>query len=786
LDQFGNPLRWNISLEYHNDEVIKLFSYDIEPAIKLSIPGFESLLEEQLILPVTQQEIIEMYFHKISLTRSIIQDVWDTLHANRNLCEDWWTIDTISNTPVAVCADVDVMPGADIEQVYARIMVMIEQYLNPPLRFYTLKEMLAKQLATEDIFEGPRLNNGFLLDEDVEKAAIKNELHVSELIEKIMKIEEVLAVKNILLTAYDDNGNAILPSQQWQLELATDHKPVLDTERSKLIFFKNDVPYHINPAEAIDSILYLRGLSESNKINGTEQDIPLPTGRYFELESYSSLQHDLPETYGTGLAGLPETADAPRRAQAKQLKAYLMFYDQLLAGFFAQLQHAKDLLGLDTGSARTYYQQFLHDRQQDAETGIRNVLPLYADPVLLQKVMEQPMDNESGVVTSTREKLLENKEMMFDRRNRFLDHLIARFAETFNDYVLTRFASRSDAGEAELINDKIRFIKDYPESSRSRGTAYNITGSVWDTDNVSGLQKRMARLCGINNPGRRSLFPFPLPEITTTADDHFTFVIYDTLQTAYLQPITPLDTEEDALLLLNEVYAYMSFAANYTVKEYDGDFNLLLSNASGEVIATVPQTFSSAATAADFRTVIVKMLGRPADEETLHLIEHFLLRPYFIPPDMPPQTAEEVYRLMEVCLPENCGFCGEEDPYSFRVSAVLPFWPERFKDFGFRQFFENTLRQEAPSHVHVKICWVSFLNMHRLETAHKEWLEALKNYRAFPVPDEAYDTAIREAGNKMIVTMEKLSSVFPEATLHDCAEGSTNPVLLGKTNLGSF
>jgi hypothetical protein len=230
----------------------------------------------------------------------------------------------------------------------------------------------------------------------------------------------------------------------------------------------------------------------------------------------------------------------------------------------------------------------------------------------------------------------------------------------------------------------------------------------------------------------------------------------------------------------------MSLAANYTVKEFDGDFNLLLSNNNGEVIATVPQTFSSAATAKDFRTVIVKMLGRPADEETLHLIEHFLLRPYFIPPDMPPQTPEEVYRLMEVCLPEDCGFCGEEDPYSFRVSAVLPFWPERFKDFGFRQFFENTLRQEAPSHVHVKICWVSFLNMHRLETAHKEWLEALKNYRAFPVPDEAYATAIREAGNKMIVTMEKLSSVFPEATLHDCAEGSTNPVLLGKTNLGSF
>ena len=63
------------------------------------------------------------------------------------------------------------------------------------------------------------------------------------------------------------------------------------------------------------------------------------------------------------------------------------------------------------------------------------------------------------------------------------------------------------------------------------------------------------------------------------------------------------------------------------------------------------------------------------DSEGMHLIEHILLRPRR-PGD----------RLMQVCLSDECTFCGEEDPYSFRVSIVLPYWPERFQDLNFRRF----------------------------------------------------------------------------------------------------
>src|SRR3546814_8864190 len=89
-------------------------------------------------------------------------------------------------------------------------------------------------------------------------------------------------------------------------------------------------------------------------------------------------------------------------------------------------------------------------------------------------------------------------------------------------------------------------------------------------------------------------------------------------------------------------------------------------------------------------------MGEDCPGEGLHLVEHLLLRPRFSPPGNPGEAPEDVYKLIEVCLGENCQFCGEEDPYSFRISIVLPYWHERFKAAAFREYFELMDRTEAP------------------------------------------------------------------------------------------
>ena len=62
------------------------------------------------------------------------------------------------------------------------------------------------------------------------------------------------------------------------------------------------------------------------------------------------------------------------------------------------------------------------------------------------------------------------------------------------------------------------------------------------------------------------------------------------------------------------------------------------------------------------------------------------------------------------------------DPYSFRVTVVLPSWPARFRDAGFRHLVEKTLFLEIPAHVSPTVFWLDHEGMRRFEDAYRLWL----------------------------------------------------------------
>ena len=62
------------------------------------------------------------------------------------------------------------------------------------------------------------------------------------------------------------------------------------------------------------------------------------------------------------------------------------------------------------------------------------------------------------------------------------------------------------------------------------------------------------------------------------------------------------------------------------------------------------------------------------------------------------------------------------DPYSFRVTVVLPLWPARFRDAGFRHLVEKTLFLEIPAHISPNVYWLDHEEMRRFEDAYRLWL----------------------------------------------------------------
>ncbi len=79
-----------------------------------------------------------------------------------------------------------------------------------------------------------------------------------------------------------------------------------------------------------------------------------PKGKYHDVTRYYSIQNQYTNVYGINAYGVAGDATAARKAQAKQLKGYLLVYDQLMANFFAQLAHVRDLFSTAEDAPSTY------------------------------------------------------------------------------------------------------------------------------------------------------------------------------------------------------------------------------------------------------------------------------------------------------------------------------------------------------------------------------------------------------------------------------------------------
>jgi hypothetical protein len=765
------------------------FKFDFGYTLKSKVANNLTKLIVQLNQKITYINLFTSYIQKVLFAKSIISRVNIALQENRNLTEDFVEIDTVKSTEIAICADIDVAPSYDIEKILAEVYYRVNLYFSPSIHFYLLKELISKGITIDNIFEGPKLKHGFIDTDELKLAQLRSEIRVSDLINEIMDIEGVRSIKNILLTAYNEDGTAILPSQKWCIHLSKSYKPQLNVYKSKILFFKDQIPFSPNLQETYDTYSYMLGTKERPKLIGQQNDLAVPNGVYYDFSSYTTIQYELPQTYGVSPFGLPTTASATRKSQAMQLRAYLMFYDQLLADFFAQLDNAKKLLSIDNTIDRTYFSNYISD--------VLDIEMIY-NANDIKSVLAAPT-NDSTNIAIKHQDLVEDKLTYNKRRNNFIDHLMARFSETFNDYVLMMYdLNGSKINNNEVLKDKINFLRDYPETSSERGRAFNYTEPCWvlpnlsheeknkRSHNVSGLEKRIARLTGIDNFSRRNLFCLPDIKITKNGKIYSFELIDSKLWLKSLED-SNLDSEEKIDGIINSVYENFLNKLQYSIeKKTATQFFVFLLDSSHCKIAIAPASFPTEKAAQTFILSLISHFKVHCDSEGLHLIEHILLRPRFKAPVHEYKPAEEIYKLMSVCLDEECSFCGEQDPYSFKVSILLPYWNERFSNLNFRKYFEKLIQTETPAHIAVKICWISFTAMKKFEVIFRKWNAALSDYKTELQPSEANKLKFMKINNELIEFLGNVKSKYPKAHLHDCEEGTVNPVRLGQTTLGSY
>ncbi len=507
----------------------------------------------------TTNGLIAEYQKKVNLIFRLLGEVRRTLMASRNLCEDFLRLSAVKVEEIAMCGDIELENGSDIETVMADIFHRIGEFLSPTVYFHTIEEMVAKGRSTEEIFEGPRLRHGFIDDEELKKSGFRESIHVSDLYQIIMDVPGVIAVKNLQIANFPEQTTENIPtvSVKWCLGLAfaKNFVPRLSVERSSITFFKGLLPFQAKPDEVLERLATLRALDPPQRLENPVLDLPIPEGEFRDIDDYVSVQEEFPLVYGIGSEGLPNNATDLRKSQAHQLKGFLMFFDQLLGDYLSQLSHIKDLFSLN--DALDNDGNFVIDRTYFTRS-LLNIVPDAADLYV----------NSATVHDANLLKIAESEEIFEDRRNRFLDHLLARFAESFADYALLAYKLDGPKAPEELIEDKLDFLNAYPELSyhRAGGFDYEDTCEIWSIDNVSGVEKRVSLLTGIDpvKPSDLSL-PVYVDIIDTAGTAPFSFQLKNLSSVVIMDSIETYATIDEVFLAVEQLLLTGLFTENYFI-----------------------------------------------------------------------------------------------------------------------------------------------------------------------------------------------------------------------------
>lgn len=714
-------------------------------------------------------------------------------HANRNLCEDLVDIKKVVDYPIKICVDIEVNTEADEELVHANVIDALESYLSTTVNFYSLKQMIDKGYSTLEIFDGPSLENGFIDTKELLTADLRNEVRLSDIMRIIMSVPDVVLIKDISLgnCGGDDLEN------KWLICLAPYQKPII-CAKSVFNYNKGVLPLNINQAQVkiyLDAIKAEKDKATTNASQNKELEIP--NGEYLNTDFYTTIQNDFPETYGIGEVGLPTRASVERKSKAKQLKGYLLFFDQILGSYFKQLGQVSELLSVSGNLTRTLFTQVVKDIEgaNDIVDGYDN----YTDDSITELLFDQQDNN-------------------IERRNKILDHLLSRFAENFSEYVFVNKTIYGNTTDQVVLRDKENFLKDYKVVSKERGNAFDyykqpIT-NLWNTNNVSGAEKRISRLIGIKDYSRRNLsnsFVQMYNFIDTDNQSVYRWRIVDTNNEIVLSSTAEyFDTSAAnkelyfAVLQIIQTREYKIKEAfkNGTVKDLAIIDNILIQKSDAgkysydiinpaikdkknpnRIIARRFEYYNNLPDLEKSILDLIQFMKEDFTEEGMFLVEHMMLRPDVNQTTVNPDT------FMPICA-EECGDCEPIDPYSYRVSVVLPGYTLRFANTDFRNYIEKIIKEELPAHVLAKVCWIGYREKDVKDPAENQLVQFEKTYKDYLL---AKTDLNQEQPEPQLISFIKaltvLDNVYPTGRLFDCSDENerlSDKIILGKTNLGSL
>lgn len=399
--------------------------------------------------------------------------------ANRNLCEDLAGVAIVDRIPYALSGDIEIDGRREPESILAEIYYACAQYLSPSVAVHSHAEMYKNGHPLEELFSGVSTAHGYIAEEELHPW--RGQFSIPDLIGRIGRIE---GVKNVKHLAFVDGGG----HEQDCIKLGGEHScltvaclrlPSPDGEGG-IRLQKSGKAYRVSLRKAETEFNRLEFQGQASRRHKRQFDwvaAMMPAADFRNVSEYFSIQNHFPDVYGLNAHGVPDSAPPARKAQAMQLKAYLLFFEQVMVNFLQNIQGIPGLFSLDGPQPRSPL-VLRNDAIPDVES-------LYANGVAQM---------ESDVAG-----LLAKFERYGDRRSRALDYLLGLYGEKLSLNSLRQFWDEGVDAEGERIANKIAFLKGIVDLGSNRAAAFDYLKPADNEGNVAGLKKKMEMLLGLRS-----------------------------------------------------------------------------------------------------------------------------------------------------------------------------------------------------------------------------------------------------------------------------------------------
>lgn len=651
--------------------------------------------------------------------------------AQRSLCEDIHTIRMVETKPFFLTGEIEVRPQQHPAKIYAEIFFRCSRYISSNIQIEHYGDVLTSNEHYESIFSGPLTHHGYIRDASM--TIPRNIITVVDLMTCIREISGVVQIRNLGLS--DEAGNQLTDLND---QLSQHVFPVLyyshanvNNQIMNLALPHDETAGQLASASTFntavhwkDTVFFDEFQRELKKLvfeyqafrrnaQSVKQFVPQPNGRSRPLSHYYSIQHQFPAIYGINKEGVPRSQPADVHAKAKQLKAYLFPFEQLMANYLEGLQQIPVLFSPDQRVPKTYFPQFLDNSK------VPDIEPLYTGKTVTGDVSLSTIIND----------IQSQYDDPIERKNRILDILLALYGEVYEHQQLLRFNYyRREDSFSWILELKISYLKSIAFISKDRcdGFDYSHSDSKDYTTEVleksSALHVKIGLLLGL----QLAKSPAWVSDILV---DRKSRLVADQIMADKIKSVSdtgksevvPDKTNDNSEKLFGTtlpsqlpIFSYSIFKEgiqleNYRLLRLEQGRTAVCFKSGHDArlwILTKEPSFEEAVIYAHRFCNTMRVLNRQC--ENFHIIEHILLRPR-----------------------ENQSFTRPGVDATFfncRVSVVLPSWTACFSDTAFRCFAEEIIQQNLPAHVFADFYWLNFLNMRSFEEYYKIWLQCLQQY----------------------------------------------------------